>query len=52
MSTLQGSTAQVPLDPATPPSARLDDVAPDTRDKNRASDLVGPLVTFCLFVGV
>lgn len=52
MNALQGSTAQVPLDPATPPSARLDEFAPDAPKESRASDLVGPLVTFCLFIGV
>ena len=52
MSSLHGTTAQVPLDPATSPSARLDDIAPDAPGESRISDLVGPAITFCLFIGV
>ncbi len=52
MSAPQGATAQVPLDPATSPSARLDDVAPDAPRESRLSDYVGPFITFCLFIGV
>lgn len=38
--------------PAEPPSVRVDDVLPDSPDKFKMSDLVGPAITFGLFIAL